>query len=161
MKKSKNNENTVWDGRSIDEIIREEETFFDKLLAPFSRARFRMQQRREERRYRRQRAKKGYSDFDLFEMRYWFTETTKRMLRELSERAYSYPDGITEEEWRELLLEMARLVDIFEPYDDTAVCELLGIRESDMSGHSEEIMKEKNKAKERFFELFNKWFYDL
>ena len=84
------------------------------------------------------------------------------MLRELSAKAYNYPEDAGEEQWREILLEMADLLEIMDVWDDTAARKSAGAAERDNSTEAlHRISAEKEKAKERFFFLFNKWFYDL
>jgi hypothetical protein len=95
-------------------------------------------------------------------MRDWFIQTAKPMLRELSFKAYNYPEEAGEEQWREILAEMADLLEIMDVWDDTEARKSAGIADGDNSTETlRRISAEKEKAKERFFFLFNKWFYDL
>ena len=84
------------------------------------------------------------------------------MLRELSAKAYNHPEEVSEEQWREILLEMASLLEIMDIWDDSAARKQAGVAEGDNSAEALRwISAEKEKAKECFFFLFNKWFYDL
>ena len=139
-----------------------EETWMDRLIHPVLWLWVRVKDRWDDLRYRCQRFKKGYSDRDVWEMRDWFIQTAKPMLRELSAKAYNYPEEAGEEQWREILLEMADLLEIMDVWEDTAARKSAGVAEDDNSTEALwRISAEKGKAKERFFFLFNKWFYDL
>ena len=139
-----------------------EETWVDKLLHPFLWLWVRAKDQWDDLRYRCQRFKKGYSDRDVWEMREWFIQTAKPMLRELSAKAYNYPEEAGEEQWREILLEMADLLEIMDVWDDTAARKQAGVEADDKSQTGAQLIgAEKEKAKNRFFFLFSKWFYDM
>ena len=139
-----------------------EYTWSDRLLHPFGWLWVRVKEKWHHLRYRCQRFKKGYSDCDLWEMRDWFIQTAKPMLREMSSKACSYPEEVGEERWREILLEMADLLEIMDIWDDTAARKKVGLASEDKSADAMRmICAEKEKAKNRFFFLFDKWFYDL
>lgn len=133
-----------------------------RLTAWFSRLGGWLEEKREQRRYRRQRAKRGYSDYDQWAMQDWFVRTAGPMLQTLSERTYHYPDEVTYEQWCDILAEMAQLLRVMDPWEDEAARKRLGISDQE---HGPEICqrigREKMEAKERFFFLFNKYFYDL
>ena len=139
-----------------------EYTWVDKLLYPFVWCWVRIEEKWKNLRYRSQRFKKGYSDRDVWEMRDWFIQTAKPMLRELSAKAYNYPEEAGEEQWREILLEMADLLEIMDVWDDTAARKQAGVETNDKSQDAAHLISvEKERAKNRFFFLFNKWFYDM
>ena len=139
-----------------------EYTWVDKLLYPFVGCCVRIEEKWKNLRYRSQRFKKGYSDRDVWEMRDWFIQTAKPMLRELSAKAYNYPEEAGEEQWREILLEMADLLEIMDVWDDTAARKQAGVEADDKSQTGAQLIgAEKEKAKNRFFFLFSKWFYDM
>ena len=134
-----------------------EYTWVDKLLYPFVWCWVRIEEKWKNLRYRSQRFKKGYSDRDVWEMRDWFIQTAKPMLRELSAKAYNYPEEAGEEQWREILLEMADLLEIMDVWDDTAARKQAGVEADDKSQTGAQLIgAEKEKAKNRFFFLFNK-----
>ena len=56
--------------------------------------------KREERRFRRERAKKGYCIRDLWAMDDWFTDIIPKMLREFKEKKWCYP-MLWADEWYE------------------------------------------------------------
>ena len=72
----------------------------------------------------------------------------------------AYPGGdVTSEDWEAILQEMIDCLDLM---DEDAAIEHLGIADDDYSPTSYQrvnaLMDEK---KDRFFELFSKWFYYL
>ena len=139
-----------------------EYTWVDKLLYPFVWCWVRIEEKWKNLRYRSQRFKKGYSDRDVWEMRDWFIQTAKPMLRELSAKAYNYPEEAGEERWREILLEMADLLEVMDIWDDAAARKQAGVEVDDKSETAVQLIStEKEKAKNHFFFLFNKWFYDM
>lgn len=116
----------------------------------------------ENRRRKRQRAALGYADCDVWEMRYWFVKTLKPMLIELSQKTYDHPEEITFEEWQEILLCMADRLTYMDVFDDSAIREKLNIAPNDNSQQALIAIDAKiTKAKNEFFELFNKWFFHL
>ena len=146
----------------LTEVLNIEYTWVDKLLHPFVWIWVRIKETRRNLRYRCQRFKKGYSDRDVWEMRDWFIQSAKPILREMSAKACNYPEEIGEEQWREILLEMEDLLDIMDIWDDTAARKQAGVENDDKSQTAVQLISaEKEKAKNRFFFLFNKWFYDL
>ena len=147
---------------NVMEYLDIEETWVDRLIHPFLWLWVRVKDRWDDLRYRCQRFKNGYSERDVWEMRDWFIRTAKPMLRELSAKAYNYPEEAGEEQWREILLEMADLLEIMDVWDDTAARKQAGVETDDKSEIAVQLIStEKEKAKNRFFFLFNKWFYDM
>ena len=148
--------------KSTAEILGIEETRADKLASPFVWVWVRVRDWWYDLRCRCQRFRRGYSNRDVVEMADWFVCNARPMLQRLSESTYHYPPELTEEQWRQILAEMAQLLDIMDLQDDTAARKAAGIPE-DAAGSDviSQISEERLKAKERFFFLFNKWFYDL
>ena len=137
-------------------------TWWEKLLHPFALLWACIEEKRIDFKSRWQRFRKGYSNRDVWEMRDWFIRTAKPMLRELSVKAYNYPEEVGEDQWRALLLEMAELLEVMDIWEDSAARKAAGIAEDDRSEEGlRQISAEKEKAKNRFFFLFNKYFYDL
>ena len=139
-----------------------EYTWMDKLLHPFIWVWVRIEEMWNNLRYRCQRFQKGYSKRDVWEMRDWFIRTAKPMLRELSTKAYDYPEEVGEDQWRKLLLEMAELLEVMDLWEDGAARKAAGIAENDRSVEAYRLLNaEQERAKDRFFFLFNKYFFDL
>lgn len=61
---------------------------------------WKLREMRNERKFRRQRAKKGYADCDLWGIDDWFLNIIPKMLRDLKEYKDSYPT-LWQEEWYE------------------------------------------------------------
>ena len=142
--------------------IEMEYTWLDKLLHPFVWLWVRLEEKCRNLRCRCQRFSKGYSDRDVWEMRDWFIRTAKPMLHQMSVKTCNYPEEAGEEQWREILQEMAELLKIMDIWDDTAARKQAGLAAEDKSPEAtQRISAEKEKAKNRFFFLFNKWFYDM
>ena len=111
-----------------------------------------------------QRFKRGYAYSDVWDMNQWFMDTIKPMLTHLNEHGCGYPMEFNDrDEWCAILDEMINCLTLM---DKDKVEESLGFggiegwRRMDREDHihSYEIMI---KNKNRFFELFNKHFYDL
>ena len=136
--------------------------WYEKLFSPFSKLKVRLEEKREKKKIPHQRAKKCYADCDAWEMRTWFVNTAKPMLLEISEKIYDHPQELTFEEWREILKRMAHLLALMDVWDDSALRKELGISEKEKGDNVTTLLNEKRaEAKNEFFALFNKWFYDL
>lgn len=159
------NKKTSSNKKDTDKLMEQwgvEHTWTDKLLHPFLWVWVRIEDTWGNFRYRCQHFRKGYSNRDVWEMRDWFIRTAKSMLREMSVKAYNYPEEVGEDQWRELLLEMAELLEVMDIGEDSAARKAAGIAENDKSEEARRLIGiEKEKAKNRFFFLFNKYFYDL
>ena len=135
---------------------------------------------------KRQRAKKGYADSDLWNLDYWFLDIMPRMLKQFRDTTDSAPvfsiPGATidncHEKWREILDRMIFLLEEMDEYkcsyknpyqeefEELIESEDLTqtIMDSFMDKYNgEEINKAKHMelCKEEFFYLFSKYFYDL
>ena len=111
-----------------------------------------------------QRFKRGYAYSDVWDMDFWFLNTIKPMLIHLKEHGESCPIEFNDrDEWCAILDEMINCLTLM---DRDKANESLGFggiegwkrMESEDHHKSYEIMI---KNKNRFFELFNKHFYDL
>ena len=117
-------------------------------------------------RARWQRFKRGYSYGDVWDMDCWFTRTVKPMLIHLRDHGIGVPNELYQEgaenergAWEAVLTEM---IECLELMDEDGAEKYLGIAEDDYSFKSHQkqwaLMEEK---KNRFFELFSKYFYSL
>ena len=106
-------------------------TLWDRITMPFYRARNFFRNKWWGFRKRCQRFKRGFAWSDVWDMDAWFISTTKPMLEHFLEKHCAYPCNIENEEWEAILKEMIDCL---------------------------ELMEEK---KDRFFELFSKWFFNL
>ena len=145
-----------------DSLFVTEESMWEKFAFPFVWVWSSVKEKIDIRRYRRQRGKYGYATYDLWDIRDWFVRTLKPMLKEISSNIVSYPPELSQEEWSDILSEMAELLDVFDFWDYTVARCRAGVNLEDNSDNAYLLIKaEQDKAKERFFFLFNKWFYHL
>jgi hypothetical protein len=119
-------------------------------------------EKRMENQFKRQRREKGYADCDVWEMRTWFVNTARPILIEMSEKVDNHPDELEFEQWRETIKRMAHLLVLMDIWDDSTLRKELNINEDDKTADATALLNEKRReAKDEFFSLFNKWFYDL
>ena len=120
-------------------------------------------------RARCQRFKRGWSYGDVWNMDYWFIRTIKPMLIHLRDHGIGIPnalyvDGENERvKWEEILTEMIECLDMM---NEGNVRECLGFGDPDSYKYMsrEDYMSINNtmdENKNRFFELFSKYFYSL
>lgn len=116
-------------------------------------------------RCRCQRFKRGWAYGDVWDLDVWFMHTVKPMLIHLRDHGISIPNELyidCENErvnWENTLTEMITCLELM---DEDAAREHLDISDSDYSFESyqktNDFMEEN---KNRFFELFSKYFFDL
>lgn len=147
---------------SIQELLNEEYTWWEEVRFSLSALLLWFKDKWNHFRYRTQCFRRGYSSRDVWEMQDWFIRNAKPMLQTLSLKYYGYPPEITEEQWSAILAEMAHLLNFMDRWDDSAIRVAVGIPTEDSRAEALALIdKERQKAKERFFFLFSKWFYDL
>lgn len=115
-------------------------------------------------RKRCQRFKRGYAYVDVWDMDQWFIEIAKPMLIHLRTHGNSFPMQFNDrDEWCAVLDEMIKCLEFM---DEDSVLHFLGFVEDNYwermtiedHKHVREIMFEN---KNKFFELFSKYFYNL
>lgn len=116
-------------------------------------------------RVRCQRFKRGWAYGDVWDLDVWFMHTVKPMLIHLRDHGIGIPNELyidCENErvnWENTLTEMITCLELM---DEDAAREHLDISDSDYSFESyqkaNDFMEEN---KNRFFELFSKYFFDL
>ena len=116
-------------------------------------------------RVRCQRFKRGWAYGDVWDLDVWFMHTVKPMLIHLRDHGIGIPNELyidCENErvnWENTLTEMITCLELM---DEDATREHLDISDSDYSFESyqktNDFMEEN---KNRFFELFSKYFFDL
>ena len=116
-------------------------------------------------RARIQRFKRGYSYGDVWDMDYWFINTVKPMLIHLRDHGCGIPGELyvygnnERANWENVLTEMINCLDLMD--EDNAEM-YLGIAYNDYSlENSKKTWDLMRENKNRFFELFNKYFYSL
>jgi len=96
-----------------------------------------------------QRALYGYDNVELWNMDEIFISKYRRMLKNLLATSMSHPGELTEEQWKRVIGRMIELL------------EIMRTDEFDASEWTLEAAKRKNLAKDQFFRLFSRWFWDL
>lgn len=117
-------------------------------------------------RARIQRFKRGYSYGDVWDMDFWFMRTVKPMLIHLRDHGLGIPNELYLQDadnerilWENILTEMINCLELMN--EDNAE-KYLGIENKDFSAEYYEkkwALMEENKN--RFFELFSKYYYNL
>lgn len=113
-----------------------------------------------------QRFKRGYSYGDVWDMDFWFMRTVKPMLIHLRDHGIGIPNELYLQDadnerilWENILTEMISCLELMN--EDNAE-KYLGIENKDFSAEYYEkkwALMEENKN--RFFELFSKYYYNL
>lgn len=121
-------------------------------------------------RRRIQRFKRGYAYGDVWNMDYWFVRTVKPMLTHLRDHGIGVPYELYNPDednerigWENVLTEMINCLDMM---DEDKVWGHLGFRDDDAYKRMTKEDYEKcygimEENKNRFFELFSKYFYSL
>lgn len=118
--------------------------------------------KRMEKEFKRQRKEKGYADCDVWEARTWFLQTARPILLEMAANTDNHPHELKFEQWREILERMAHLLELMDIWDDSALRKELQMPENATGNDVTIRLNEKrNEAKDEFFSLFNRWFFDL
>lgn len=122
----------------------------------------------------------GYDDNDVYNIDYWFTSIVPNMLQQLKETHWGYPGYMTEEEWDKILEDM---IFYFRESDEQTCskqekdfdwkCEdelnamtkeeqiQYGINRSNWHEDCKRIYKYREEMKDKAFELFAKYFWNL
>ena len=115
-------------------------------------------------RKRCQRFKRGYASADVWDIDQWFVETVKPMLIHLRTHGNTYPiEFSSRDEWCAVLDEMIKHIDLM---DENSVLHFLGFVDDDCWRHMtiedhKQIREAMFENKNKFFELFSKYFYNL
>lgn len=112
-----------------------------------------------------QRFKRGYSYGDVWDMDFWFIHTVKPMLIHLRDYGIGIPgefcigDDGNRIYWENTLTEMISCLELM---DEDNAEKYLGIADNDCSIESyEKVLALMEENKNRFFELFSKYFFHL
>ena len=117
-------------------------------------------------RARCQRFKRGWSYGDVWDMDVWFKRTVKPMLIHLRDHGIGIPNELyvddsqnEREAWELVLTEMIECLDLM---DEDKAQKYLGIEDKHYSSESyKKINDFVDEKKDRFFQLFGKWFFAL
>lgn len=103
-----------------------------------------------------QRARRGYSDYNLWSIKDWFWDTFPHMLRDFSKDLHGCPIGMEYEEWLDILVRMAITLERSNPNywedqlpDDYDRDQLI------------ECFDQAEKHWGMFIDMFKQYFYDL
>lgn len=120
---------------------------------------------RYELRTRCQRFRRGYAWSDVWDMDVWFMNTVKPMLIHLRDHGIGMPGELWSEkddsrkDWENVLTEMINCMDLM---DEDNAEKHIGIDLNDYSYESYKKVRDcMDENKNRFFELFSKYFYHL
>lgn len=94
-----------------------------------------------------QRSKRGWTEYDAWNIDVWFMETMESMLTYYRRHHVGYPPDISEERWDEII--------------DRMIFLLKEMQKDDICVDFEQDFKNKMTNKDEFFELFSKYFYAL
>ena len=117
-------------------------------------------------RARWQRFKRGYSYGDVWDMDFWFMRTVKPMLIHLRDHGIGIPNELYLQDadnerilWENILTEMVNCLELM---DEENAEKYLGIENKDFSvGDYNKKWALMEENKNRFFELFSKYYYNL
>lgn len=100
--------------------------------------------------------KYGYDEYATWETFSWFTDTMRSVLTNYRKNHYGYPTEMSEAEWDKTIDRMIELLDLMDDgnpkYDDA---------EYDGGSGLQQQHTEMEEAKDEFFALFSKYFYNM
>lgn len=131
---------------------------------------YRIDQRLQNLKFRCQRFRRGWADEDAWDIDFWFRETMQSMLTYFLEHIHSYPTSdpdivcLSDDEnlklWKDTISKMIGLLNKMDPdpdWDEPGNYEDRSRIIEQIQTHREEAYK----AKDEFFQLFSKYFYNL
>lgn len=108
-----------------------------------------------------ERAFRGFGELDVLNISFWFKETMDKMIRWRLKNIRYYPDGMTEYEWENTLIDMLEHLRMMD--DDAAYKELFGDKDTCLLTMDDWLRVQHlvDFHKEEFMKLFNKYFWEL
>ena len=147
---------------NIEKHIIPQYSWWERLFLPFERAWYWLVDKWNRFHYRCQRFQRGYSDYDVWDFQMWLVHMLRPMLENMINHLYTYPEELTSEQWHAILQDMVYLLSLMDTDDETTIRQQLGIDPADRSYQAAMlIMEERDRARGRFFELLNRWYWDL
>jgi hypothetical protein len=159
---------------AIEEFVIEDEPFnvekhiipqyswWERLFLPSERVWYWLVDKWNSFRYHCQRFQRGYGDYDVWNFQMWLVHMLKPMLENMINHLYTHPEELTSEQWHAILQDMVHLLALMDADDEKIIRQQLGIDADDRSYQASVlIMEERNRARGRFFELLNRWYWDL
>ena len=126
--------------------------------------RFKIKQAYWNKRDKIQKLIRGYSDTDINELYQWFIDTLRPMIKQFRKSTNSFPssylvDGLDEKEWDKTLKEMEKCLYMM---DEHHVMDYYKYKFDNLTlEQSAKVYKTMMKNKDRFFDLFKEYFYDM
>ena len=118
-----------------------------------------------------QRAKQGYSYQDCWSVDWYLADIIPKMVRQLKNNAHGHPGDITEEEWSDVLEDIARAFELEYEIIDYV---LYDCADKKQERHMKKLMKDKDSfegcrimttaekcTRDRGWKYFRKYFYNL
>lgn len=109
--------------------------------------------------WRCQRFLRGWADEDTWDIDWWFIKTLSPILKKFKENNDGHPFKLSEEEWDKILDNMIYYLRGMN--EEGAVNQLYGEGANLSVDDYTEINNHMATSKEKFFELFVQYFYDL
>ena len=109
--------------------------------------------------WRCQRFIRGWADEDTWDIEGWFIEILLPMLKKFKEDNNGHPFELSREEWDKTLDDMIYSLEGIN--EEGAVKQLYGEEVNLIVYDYKEISNHMTESKQKFFELFVKYFYDL
>lgn len=111
---------------------------------------------------KKQRAKQGYCDEDIYDMYDWFLNIVPRMLTDFNKNRIGYPCDLTNEEWNNIIERI--IFCLAEANEDTCTQtnELSPkTNPTEWQRRESELVKYRDSMLKEGLELFTKYFWDL
>ena len=148
-----------WKPKELKTFKDKLENLWDIITSPFRKLKWWLREVYWEVRYGLQRMFKGYDVVDTFETFAKFTERYSKILSDYRKRHYGYPGTMTVEEWDGIIDEMIYHLKYMN--EETVIEELERNVPDNWSASYKTVGEILDKHKNRFFELFSKYFYNL
>ena len=153
------NHSDWWPKKEIKTFRDMIEKIWDVITTPYYKARWCIRETYWEVRYGFQRMFKGYDEVDTFETFAKFTERYSKIFTDYRNHHLGHPYEMTMEEWDAIVDEMIYHLHYMD--EETVTEELERNIPDDWSASAKTVGEILDKHKDRFFELFSKYFYHL
>lgn len=109
--------------------------------------------KKQEIKWKKQRAEKCYCDLDVHDLDMWLEKTLLSILKEFKERHCGHPCGMTEDEWDNIL---GKMIFLLTEMDEETCSKQLNKNYDFM-----EQQKYMTKCKDEFYDLLKEYHWDL
>lgn len=148
-----------WHNKEIKTFKDLLEKIWDVITTPYYKAKWWIREAYWDVRYGFQRMFNGYDEVDTFETFSKFIDRYSKILADYRECHYGYPGTMTVEEWDFIIDEMIYHLKYMD--EDTVTEELERNVPDEWSASAKTVGEILDNHKDRFFELFSKYFYHL